>query len=72
LYKVGNNEENKKTEKKINNLFTVFFILFYTVFKTVKKINNFFTVFLSGATAFGETGKSADLRKQKAVRRSQQ
>jgi hypothetical protein len=27
---------------------------------------------MSGATAFGETGKSADWRKQKAVRRSQQ
>jgi hypothetical protein len=27
---------------------------------------------MSGATAFGETGKSADWRKQEAVRRSQQ
>jgi hypothetical protein len=48
LYKVGNDEENKKNVKKINNFFTVF-LLFFTVFKTVKKINNFFTVFLSVA-----------------------
>jgi hypothetical protein len=54
MKKIKNSEENK--------LFLHCFLLFYTVFKTMKKIIISSPFFVCGATAFGETGKSADLQ----------